>query len=182
MCGLFARKAFKVVRRNDIEDDANVLGGRFVLAIKNMETDEPTYKARFVVQGHNDCEKNLLVHSANTIRQHSVRLLVALSEIFNFTIWSQDVYQDYLQAAGRIKRNVFIKPPREFQLTPDELLMLLKPLYGLNDAGDCWNHTFVRHLREDLARKPTVGDLSLFTKVIKGKLIGLTGSYVDDTI
>lgn len=57
ICGLLKRKAFRVVCKEEIADDANTLGGRFVLTIKDTETDSPVFKARFVVQGHTDSEK-----------------------------------------------------------------------------------------------------------------------------
>lgn len=55
--------------------------GRFALAVKNSETNLPVYKARFVVQGHTDREKDILVHSASTVRHHLVRVLVAIATI-----------------------------------------------------------------------------------------------------
>lgn len=57
VAGLAERGVHEIVCRKDIPDDANVLGGRFVLAIKNAHSKEQTYKARFVVQGHTDVEK-----------------------------------------------------------------------------------------------------------------------------
>lgn len=39
-----------------------------------------------------------------------------------------------------------------------------------------------KHLMEDLTVTPTSLDMSLFFKGLKGKLSGLTGVYVDDTL
>lgn len=50
--GLARRGVFEIVFRDEVPENSNILGGRFVLAIKNKETDEEVYKARFVVQGH----------------------------------------------------------------------------------------------------------------------------------
>lgn len=47
-----------------MESDANIPGGRFVLAIKNVVNDQPAYKARFFVQRLTDNEKKLLVKNA----------------------------------------------------------------------------------------------------------------------
>lgn len=52
--GLLDKKAFRVVLKEDLNRDANVLGGRFVLTIKSKGTDNEIFKARFVVQGHLD--------------------------------------------------------------------------------------------------------------------------------
>ncbi len=73
-----------------------MLGGQFVLAIKNKNTGEMYYKARYVVQGHNDREKKRLVNNSTNLRQISVRTITALAAIFGFRIWSHDVSQAYL--------------------------------------------------------------------------------------
>ena len=109
-------------------------------------------------------------------------MLVGIAAIFGFRIWSQDVSQAYLQSADKLMREVYVKPSREFRLSHDKLLRLLKPLYGLSDSGDYWHVTFTRHLTEELGMTHTTGDLSLFFKVIHDELSGITGAYVDDTI
>lgn len=96
LCGILERKALKWVCKKDFGDKSNVLGGRFVFEIKNMETYSPSYKSIFVVQEHTDCENNMLVHSGNTIIQHSVRLLIALEAVFGFLIWSQKTFLRYI--------------------------------------------------------------------------------------
>lgn len=50
-----------------MDDDANVLGSRFILSIGNTETSDPIFKAIFVVQGHTVAEKNILVNSASNV-------------------------------------------------------------------------------------------------------------------
>jgi hypothetical protein len=51
-----------------------------------------------------------------------------------------DVRQAYLQAASDLKRYIFIRPD-VLELTQDELLQVIKPLYGLSDSGDYWVET-----------------------------------------
>ena len=58
-----------MVCKDDIPHDANVLGGRFVLAIKNVGTDGELFRARFVVHVHTDAEKNILVHNSTITTQ-----------------------------------------------------------------------------------------------------------------
>ena len=50
--GLARRGTWRVVCAEDLPEKANVMGGRFVLTIKNKDTQEKVLKARFVVQGH----------------------------------------------------------------------------------------------------------------------------------
>lgn len=43
-----------MVLKEDLDKDANMLGGHFVLTIKKKGTESEVFKARFVVQGHLD--------------------------------------------------------------------------------------------------------------------------------
>lgn len=91
--------------------DANVLGGCSVLAIKIPKTDQPTYKARFVVQGHMYKYKDLIVNNSNRMRQHSIRILIAIAAVFGFMICSQDVSQEFLQAGEKLMSKVYLRAP-----------------------------------------------------------------------
>lgn len=91
MRGSLNKGAFAVVFVEEVDHDANVLDTRFVLSLKNTETDKPLFKARFVVQGHTDAKKGMLVDRAKNVRKNSVRLLVSITAVFGFRIRSQDV-------------------------------------------------------------------------------------------
>lgn len=180
--GLVKRGTFEVVFKEAAPKGANIMDGRFVLAVKNKDTGAEIFKARYVVQGHTDKDKNLLVHSSTNLRQSSIRTITALAAIFGFRVWSQDVTQTYLQSDDKLMREVYIRPTKEFQLSSDQLLRLLKPLYGLADSGDHWNVTMAKHLKADLTMTPTALDISMFFKSVQGRLSGVTGVYVDDSL
>jgi hypothetical protein len=94
VAGLIRRGTWKVVLKEDIEPDANIImSGRFVLSIKNSGTDEEMLKARFVAQGYRDKAKNSLVHDEALARQSSARLLVGLAAVLGFRMYSTDVQQ-----------------------------------------------------------------------------------------
>lgn len=86
---LLDKKAFRVVLTENLDKDANILGGRFVLTIKNKGTEGELFKALFVVQGHLDREKELLLHASTTVSNQAIRLLVLLVTIFGFRLWSE---------------------------------------------------------------------------------------------
>eukprot|EP00171_Calliarthron_tuberculosum_P002743 IDg2743t1 len=65
---------------------------------------------------------------------------------------------------------------------PGEIFKLIKPLYSLVDSGDRWHSVMRDHHLKDLDRKNTTGDRSLYCKYIAGRLVGLSGVYVDVTI
>jgi hypothetical protein len=82
--GLINRNTFRLVSRSG-EKNPNIVPGRFVLAIKNPGTDKEFLKARFVLGGHRDLEKRSIVHNSTTIKQSSVRLLLALTATLGST-------------------------------------------------------------------------------------------------
>ena len=54
MKGLLERGTFSIILREEVPKDANVLPGRFVLAIKSAEDGQVKFKARYVIGGHRD--------------------------------------------------------------------------------------------------------------------------------
>ena len=180
--GLIKRGTWKIVAKDEVPDNANVLGGRFVLTIKDSGTNKEVYKARYVVQGHADKLKSSLVHDNPTARQFSVKILIGLAAIFGFRLFSTDVTQAYLQSAEKLMRDVYIKPSAEFELSPDLLLKLLKPLYGLADSGDYWGRTLRDHILKDMGMSATTTDGAFFYKQIANQLAGLCATHVDDCL
>lgn len=75
--------------KEDVPKTANVLGGRFVLPIKNSTTKDEIYKTRYVVQGHTDVEKNTIVHNSPNLGPGSMRVIVSAAAIFRFHLWSK---------------------------------------------------------------------------------------------
>ena len=65
---LSERGTFKVILREDIPRDGNVLSGRFVLTLKSTEDGMIKHKARYVIGGHRDKFKDLMVHSTSTLQ------------------------------------------------------------------------------------------------------------------
>lgn len=63
---------------------------------------------------------------------------------------STEVKQAYLRSAEKSRTDIFIKPPKEINLNLDELLLHLKPLYGLSESSSYWGNTFRGSLERDL--------------------------------
>jgi Reverse transcriptase (RNA-dependent DNA polymerase) len=96
------------------------------------------------------------------------------------TFGLQTSIKRYLQSASKLQRKIFVRPDI-LQLDPDQLLQVMKPLYGLSDAGDYWGQTLTDHHTKELRMEQATGDFSLFYKrILLDKLIGLSGTYVDD--
>ena len=97
-----------------------------------------------------DKEKELLFHASTTVRQQAIRLLISLAPIMGFRIWLEDVYNGIYPGGEKILGKMYVRGQPEFHLESNELLEILRPLYGLADSGDYWHVTFLRHLKEDL--------------------------------
>ena len=74
--GIIKHGTWKIVMRDEVPKNVNILGGRFVLAIKNSKSDKEVWKASYVVQGHKDKLKTSLVHDVSAARQFSVNILL----------------------------------------------------------------------------------------------------------
>lgn len=180
MVNLIKRGTFSLVVLPD-DHRENVIPTKFVLALKHTTTGEITHKARFVLGGHRDRMKSSMVHTASTMTQTSVRLLLALAAAFNLDVWTEDVQQAFLQSASNLQPRIFIKPDM-LQLGHNEFLQLLLPLYGITEAGDYWGETLSDHCLSRAKLAQTPGDLSLFYRRMGRDLCALSGNYVDDLL
>lgn len=64
------------------------MGDRFVLAIEKVGSKEEHCKARFMVQGHTDAKKNMLVQASPNLRQQTILISIAIAANFGFKLWS----------------------------------------------------------------------------------------------
>lgn len=62
-------------------------------------------------------------------------MLPGLPAKFGFHIFSTDITQTYPDRVESLQCNIFAKACNEFELGPDTLIKLLKPLYGLAETG-----------------------------------------------
>lgn len=122
------------------------------------------------------------MHESTTVSQQAIKLLISLATILGFRLWSEDMTLAYIQGAKKFLRQVYLKGSPEFQLSSDQLLQIIRPLYGSSDSGKYWYSTFTKHLRTDLKMEATASDLVLFFRIIQSKLSGVTATHVDDTL
>ena len=69
-----------------------------------------------------------------------IRLMLCLSAMFGFRLGHLDVKGAYMQS-GPIKRDIYVRPPKELNPKPGELWHLLKLPYGIIEAGRQWQIT-----------------------------------------
>lgn len=74
--GLMNRGAFETVDEKIVPTDTNLFGGRFMPALKNLDTADEEPTARYIAQVHKDCEKYFVLHSVTSTQQKFTRLII----------------------------------------------------------------------------------------------------------
>ena len=153
------------------------------LAVKSAIDGQIKFKTSYLVCGHHDKLKQFMVHGSQTLQAPSARLIVDLTELFGFDIWSSYVKLAYLQSTDPLRRRVFISNPApEFELNPNEWFELPPPLYGLCHAVYLLHQSLNKHLTEELGLEPTKVNPSLYFSFHLGELVGIYGTYFEDLL
>ena len=186
VAGLLEKGVFKLVNPEDVSGDARAFNSRFVDEIKNPETDKAFEKSRLMVQAYNDLNKNLVLTQSPTIQRVSQRLIICLAATFqdDFTkLYLRDVTQAYVQSNSKLNRDFFIRPPQELiammGAPPSCILKVVKPLYGVPEAGNHWFATYHAHHTGKLGMTESTYDSCL---LYKPEPLGIVGLQTDDTL
>lgn len=71
----------------------------------------------------------------------------------------------------------------ELDLTADQLVQVLRPVYVLEDAGEYSSEILPNHLKEHCQFKQSVTDLcSSWLQTVRSKILALAVMYVDDVL
>ena len=189
--GLLDRGVFEIVEAEEAKGH-RIFKSRFVDNIKFAGTDRAFEKSRLVVQAYNDEDKSTILTQSPTVQRASQRLLLSLGISMDLRICVRDISQAYVQSTSTINREIFVKPPKELSLNNGELLKVVRPLYGLPEAGTHWYQTYSRHHVEKLRMQQSTFDPCLLMTAgkqhshdIQGdkeKRIGIVGMQVDDSL
>jgi Reverse transcriptase (RNA-dependent DNA polymerase) len=180
---LLDRGTFLLVLADDVPKGANILGSRIVLALKNFDTIDESMKARLVRQGCGDREGPKIVREAPTVAHFTVRLLISISVLMGWMLWSKDARQAFLQSRSGLSRRIYARLPKELRSCfRGFLLLLLKPLYGLKESGSYWHNTYTTSFLHRLGMTHVFLDPCLFIRHFSDILDGLAALLVDDTL
>ena len=185
--GLLEKGVFKVVTSKDVPSNARIFNSRFVDEVKNAGTDKAYEKSRLVVQAYNDQEKDLVLTQSPTIQRVSQRLIVCLAAMLqdnnNMKLYLRDITQAYVQSTSKLNRDFYIRPPLELisllGAKSDCIVKVMKPLYGVPEAGNHWFAIYHTHHKEKLGMTKSTYDSCLF---FRSEPLGIVGMQIDDIL
>jgi hypothetical protein len=180
--GLLEKGVFEIINMSDIPKDVRIFNSRFVDEIKNKGTDKAFEKSRLVVQSYNDHGKDLVLTQSPTIQRASQRIILALATILQekaVSLYLRDITQAYVQSNTHLNRDFYVRPPKELGLKDGLLMRIIKPLYGVPEAGNHWFNTYHHHHIEKLHMSQSAYDPCL---LYTNNGFGVVGLQTDDTL
>lgn len=180
--GLLEKGVFDVIPISKVPSDIRIFKSRFVDEIKNIGTADAFEKSRLVVQAYNDQGKGLVLTQAPTIQRVSQRMILALTPCVRMPLYLRDISQAYVQSSTSLNREFYIRPPPELNLDPQSVLKVVKPLYGVPEAGAHWFNTYHNHHVKKLSMAISTYDPCLLYTPNDGNGFGIVGLQTDDSL
>lgn len=149
----------------------HTLSTRWVITSKDGQT-----KARLVVRGFE--EEFTMPRDSPTVGKGTLRIFLAILSINNWTVKTTDIKSAFLQGK-EIRRDIYIKPPKESYTAKGTIWKLKHGLYGLKDGA----RQFYLSVKDELIRlgyKMSEMDPAMFFLLNRGKFSGMVCCHVDD--
>jgi hypothetical protein len=180
--GLLEKRVFELTTIDAVPRNVRIFNSRFVDEVKHPGTPDAYEKSRLVVQAYNDHDKTLVLTQSPTIQRMSQRIILALAACImpDCHLYLRDITQAYVQSKTPLNRQFFIRPPSELDLPERSILKVIKPLYGVPEAGAHWFNTYQKHHKNKLSMiESTFDPCLLHTESIH---FGVIDIQTDDTL
>lgn len=121
------------------------------------------------MQAHKDAGKTKILTQASTIQRVSQRILLCYAKIIpDVKDALRDISQAYTQLKTFLVRDIYVKYLPELGLPDITLLNMVRPLYGIPEAGTHLFDTYHRHHTQTLNMvTSTINTCLLFSKNAK---------------
>ncbi len=163
--------------------NTRIFNSRFIDEVKNIGTTVANEKSRLAIQAYNDHKKETILIQATTIQRMSQRLILALATIYPYlNLFLRDIIQAYVQSATALNREFFVRPALELGLPNTTVLKVIKPLYGIPEAGAHWYKTYHAHHIQNLTMLESSYDSCLLWVNSPSMGFGVVGLQTDDTL
>lgn len=170
------------VNENNVAPDANVISAHFVYKVKVEEKDKKRLKARLCPHGNRDKMKHEVRKDSATAQFDVIRMICSIASILMMKLGCIDIKGAYMQS-GPIKRDIYIRPPRECNAPRGILWKLTKLPYGITEAGRQWAKVMEGWLIEEARFERVCGISQFFVKRnTEGKIIMILAKVTDDML
>jgi hypothetical protein len=183
---LIARGVFRFERYDPVRHaKLRIFDSRMVNEIKGKDTAAPYEKSRLVIRGYNDEGKAFILTQSPTIQRASQRLMIAIAPSLlqrGIILWIRDITQAYVQSQTSLQRTILARIPEQLRDRYPEgtVMSVIKPLYGIPEAGTHWWVTYSTHHRENLQMVTSTYDPCLL--ISESDKFGIIGMQTDDTL
>ena len=108
--------------------------------------------------------------------------MLAIKAIFpEHKLLLRDITQAYTQSTTNLNRDFYTKPPKDVPEWDGFYLKVVKPLYGIPEAGNHWFGTYQKHHLEKLKMTQSTYDPCLMY-THQDDRFGIVGLQTDDTL
>lgn len=154
----------------------NIINGRFMTAIKDIKTDKPYFKARFVAQEHRDCEKSSLINDTTDVRLSSIFV------VFGMLVCPTNSNNAYLRSSCDLLIDVCLKSNKEPWVARWPSTQATKTGSWTWSFWElqAWNAWIAR--QKYLKINQSVQDISFFFQKSEEKLFGSIVTYEDNAL
>lgn len=176
-------RAYIEVHERTLPPNANIISSHVGYKIKKEEDGKLRLKARICPHGNRDAMKDGIRKDSATAQFDVIRLMLSLATILSFNLGVVDVSGAYMQS-GPIKRNIYVRPPREWDGTPrGKVWYLLKLPYGIVEAGRQWALVIEDWLLNDAGMQRVNGISQLYMRRdSKGQINLILAKVTDDIL
>ena len=132
--------------------------------------------------GNRDEEKDNIRKDSSAAQFDVIRILLAITTFLGMRLAMADVSGAYLQS-GSITRQIYVRPPREWNGTRGKLWRLVKLPYGIAEARRQWAKTveFWMTMKAGLERVPGLNQIYVLRNSL-GQILMAVAKVTDDFI
>jgi hypothetical protein len=150
---LFNRETFSLVHVNAVPSHANIIGTRIISRLKHFGIIDKEAKARLIIQGCQDAEKNRIVSNTPTVSHASIHILISFAAIKDEPVWTRDATQAFLQSKYTFSRDLYARIPLKLgSVFKGYVLKLLKPLHRYKGGWDILKRSLFKRSEAESGR------------------------------
>jgi hypothetical protein len=173
------QEVWRLVRRDELPRDANVLPCKEVFKIKLTEDGGiDKFKVRFTPKGFRQKQGvDFFETFARTAMYKTLRVLLSLVAKWDYEMAQFDVPTAFLYAP--VTEDIYMELPEGFKQA-GLVCKLLKSLYGLKQAPRNWDRMVHAFITEEMGWQALVSDMSVYFKRARTGRVMLLFRFVDD--